>query len=41
MYGIAKGGAQRVQPVSTGIGVLNFKFQISRLLSLALRAMPS
>jgi hypothetical protein len=27
MYGIAKGGAQRLRPVFTGIGVLNFKFQ--------------
>jgi hypothetical protein len=29
MYGIAKGGAQRLQPVFTGIGVFNFKFQIA------------
>jgi hypothetical protein len=29
MYGIAKGGAQRRQPVLTGIVVNNFKFQIT------------
>jgi hypothetical protein len=35
MYGIAKGGAQRRQPVLTGIVVNNFNFNFKRATALA------